>query len=153
MRKGVEEAKTIERVLHKYMRLEEMPFSYGDGIKLTQREIHAIDAIGDNPDINITKLAEMQGVTKGAMSQMVYRLLDKGYVRKVASPDDDRELRLLLTPEGKAAHKAHKDYHAKRSGDFMDALASMDDQDFAALKRILGSFEVMVDGALTEAAS
>lgn len=153
MRKGVEEAKAIERVLHKYMRLEEMPFSYGDGIKLTQREIHAIDAIGDNPDINITGLAEMQGVTKGAMSQMVYRLLDKGYVRKVAAPGDDRELRLLLTASGKEAHKAHKAYHAKRSGDFMDVLAGMDDQDFAALKRILGSFEAMVDDALAEAAS
>lgn len=153
MQKGVEEAKAIERVLHKYMRLEEMPFTYGDGIKLTQREIHAIDAIGDNPDINITKLAEMQGVTKGAMSQMVYRLLDKGYVWKVTAPGDDRELRLLLTSEGKAAHRAHKDYHAKRSGDFMDVLAGMDDRDFAALKRILGSFEAMVDGALAEAAS
>ncbi|MDU1389686.1 MAG: helix-turn-helix domain-containing protein, partial [Eggerthella sp.] len=77
MSKGVKEAKAIERVLHKYMQLEEMPFTYGDGIRLTQREIHAIDAIGENPDVNITQLAEMQGVTKAAMSQMIYRLLDK----------------------------------------------------------------------------
>ena len=80
MRKGVKEAKAIERVLHKYMRLEEMPFTYGDGIRLTQREIHVIDTIGTNPDINMTQLAEMHGITKGAVSQMIYRLLDKGYV-------------------------------------------------------------------------
>lgn len=150
MRKGIAEAKSIERVLHKYMQLEEMPFTYGDGIRLTQREIHAIDSIGSNPDINITQLAEMQGVTKGAMSQMAYRLLDKGYVRKVSAPKDDRELRLLLTPNGQEAYKAHKEYHAKRSGDFMDVLAGMDDQESAALRNVLASFESMVDDALDE---
>ena len=71
MRQGVKEAKAIERVLHKYMQLEEMPFNYGDGIKLTQREIHVIDTIGTNPDINMTQLAEMHGITKGAVSQMI----------------------------------------------------------------------------------
>ena len=153
MGKGVKEAKAIERVLHKYMQLEEMPFTYGDGIRLTQREIHAIDAIGENPDVNITQLAEMQGVTKAAMSQMIYRLLEKGYVEKVAAPESDRELRMLLTSSGQTAYKAHKEYHAKRSGDFMDILGSMDAAEFAALQHVLASFEAMIDGALEEAAN
>lgn len=153
MSKGVKEAKAIERVLHKYMQLEEMPFIYGDGIKLTQREIHTIDAIGENPDVNITQLAEMQGVTKVAMSQMIYRLVDKGYVEKVAAPESDRELRMLLTPSGQTAYKAHKEYHAKRSGGFMDLLGSMDAAEFAALQHVLASFEAMIDGALEEAAN
>ena len=153
MGKGVKEAKAIERVLHKYMRLEEMPFTYGDGIRLTQREIHAIDAIGENPDVNITQLAEMQGVTKAAMSQMIYRLFDKGYVEKVAAPESDRELRMVLTPSGRAAYEAHREYHAKRSGDFMDFLGSMKAAEFAVLQQVLASFEAMVDDALEEASN
>ena len=152
MRKGVKEAKAIERVLHKYMRLEEMPFTYGDGIRLTQREIHVIDTIGTNPDINMTQLAEMHGITKGAVSQMICRLLDKGYVEKVSAPEDDRELRMILTPSGRAAYDAHREYHAKRSGGFMDILNSMDASEFAALQHVLASFEAMVDDALEETA-
>ena len=152
MGKGVKEAKAIERVLHKYMRLEEMPFTYGDGIKLTQREIHVIDTIGTNPDINMTQLAEMHVITKGAVSQMIYRLLDKGYVEKVSAPEDDRELRMILTPSGRAAYEAHREYHAKRSGGFMDILNSMDASEFAALQHVLASFEAMVDDALDETA-
>ena len=152
MRKGVKEAKAIERVLHKYMQLEEIPFTYGDGIKLTQREIHVIDSIGTNPDINMTQLAEMHGITKGAVSQMIYRLLDKGYVEKVPAPEDDRELRMILTPSGRAAYEAHREYHAKRSGGFMDILNSMDASEFAALQHVLASFEAMVDDALEETA-
>ena len=152
MRKGVKEAKAIERVLHKYMRLEEMPFTYGDGIRLTQREIHVIDTIGTNPDINMTQLAEMHGITKGAVSQMICRLLDKGYVEKVSAPEDDRELRMILTPSGRAAYDAHREYHAKRSGGFMDILNSMDASEFAALRHVLASFEAMVDDALEETA-
>lgn len=153
MNKGVKEAKAIERVLHKYMQLEEMPFTYGDGIKLTQREIHAIDAIGENPDANITQLAEMQGITKAAMSQMIYRLRDKGYVKKATAPESDRELRILLTSNGNSAFKAHKEYHAKRSGDFVDLLGDMDAVEFAAFQRVLSLFEDMVDDALEEASN
>ena len=150
MRKGAEEARLLERVLHKYMQLEEMPFAYGDGIRLTQREVHAIAAIGSNPDINVTQLARVQGVTKGAMSQMVYRLVDKGYVRKVTAPDSDKELRLILTPAGEAAFEAHKDYHAKRSDDLMASFGKMSADERAALLRALASLEDAVDGLLPE---
>lgn len=150
MRKGVEEAKAIERVLHKYMQLEDKPFSFGNGIKLTQREIHSIDAIGDNPEANITQLAKMQGVTKGAMSQMVYRLVDKGYVRKVSAPDSDKELRLSLTLAGQDAWKAHKQYHERQSGDATDILASLSPEESQVLTRVLDAFEAMMDRALAE---
>ena len=101
----------------------------------------------------MTQLAEMHGITKGAVSQMIYRLLDKGYVEKVSAPEDDRELRMILTPSGRAAYEAHREYHAKRSGDFMDFLGSMKAAEFAALHQVLASFEAMVDDALEEASN
>lgn len=150
MRDVAAASRAIERVLHKYMQLEEMPFMFGDGVRLTQREIHTIDAIGRNPDINVTQLAQAQGVTKGAMSQMVYRLSDKGYVRKVTSPDSDKELRLILTKAGQQAFAAHKEYHAARTGDFMAMLRAMPEDEFSALGRAVASFEGMVDRELPE---
>ena len=84
---------------------------------------------------------------------MIYRLLDKGYVEKTPAPEDDREVRILLTQSGQVAYRAHKEYHAKRSGDFMDFLGSMNAAEFATLQQVLTSFEAMVDDALEEASN
>lgn len=153
MASSADRARSIERVLHKYMQLQDVSYLFGEGVRLTQREIHVIDAIGNNPDANLTQLAEIQGVTKGAMSQMVYRLVDKGYVRKTAAPDSDKEVRLSLTPSGQSAYREYKRFHEKRAGDAMDVLDSLTPEESRVLDRIVSAFENMMDEALAEARS
>ena len=60
-------------------------------------ETHTIIAIGDNEQINVTTLAELQRVSRSAASQMVTRLVQKGYVIKQTSPKTDNEVCLLYT--------------------------------------------------------
>lgn len=82
----------MERTMHKYLQVEKQPRQYGPGILLTQTtEIHTIAIIGDQPNINVTELARQRGVTKGAASQLVYKLVNKGYLRKEKSPTLDIE--------------------------------------------------------------
>jgi len=50
---------------------------FGTGVMLYRAEIHTIRAIGDNPGINVTKLAESMGITKVAISQTVNKLVRK----------------------------------------------------------------------------
>lgn len=153
MASSADRARSIECVLHKYMQLQDVSHLFGEGVRLTQREIHVIDAIGNNPDANLTQLAEIQGVTKGAMSQMVYRLVGKGYVRKTAAPDSDKEVRLSLTPSDQSAYREHKRFHEKRAGDAMDILDSLTPEESRVLDRIVNAFENMMDEALAEARS
>ncbi len=136
---------SMERIMHKYLQLEERPFEFGDGIRLTRREIHTIDAVGSNPDANLTQIARLQGVTKGAMSQMVYRLVDKGYLAKTPAPDSDAELRLVLTDKGREAYQAHRAYHRRQADGVEQVLRDMDDRVYEGFWAALRKLEELAD--------
>ena len=56
--------------------------------------------IGARPDITATKLARSLGVTKGAVSQTVARLVGKGLLLKTPAPAGRNALRLEFTTLG-----------------------------------------------------
>lgn len=84
---------------------------FGTGVILYRAEIHTIKAIGDNPGINVTKLAEHMGVTKGAVSQTVNKLVRKKMVRKTYAPDNAKEVLLELTDLGWTGFHNHEKFH------------------------------------------
>jgi DNA-binding MarR family transcriptional regulator len=86
---------------------------YGTGFVLYKIEIHTIQNIGNNPGINSTDLTGRMGVTKSAVSQMVKKLIKKGFLCKVTSSDDARESALELTDLGWKAFYAHERFHTQ----------------------------------------
>lgn len=130
-----------ERVFHKYSQFEKIPQKYCDGIMLTQAEIHAIVAICDQEGIGVTQLARIRGITKGAVSQMVYRLVDKGLVEKRVSPDSDAAVSLFLTDKGKQAQKEHQ----KRHEESMRAMSSIPDETLSMIIKFFEGFEKELD--------
>ncbi|MCR3757621.1 MarR family winged helix-turn-helix transcriptional regulator [Clostridium felsineum] len=136
----------IERIIHKYTQMEKRRRFYGTNISLTYAEIHTIDTIGSNDGINITQLALLKGITKGAVSQMIYKLIDKGLVIKEASPKSDVEVVLKLTESGKKAYNAHLEFHRKKNEVMCDRLLNdMTEESYIKLKRGMESFERMLD--------
>lgn len=101
----------MERTIHKYIQFEKKPQRYCSDLILTQPEIHTVAIIGDREGISITELANVRGITKGAASQMIYRLEDKGLVKKTVSPESDSKRNLYLTEKGKKARKEHRKMH------------------------------------------
>ncbi len=87
------------RMLHIYSVLDKKPKEYGTGDLLYVSEIHAIYSIGCNPEINITQLAEFLGVTKGAISQTVKRLVTKRYIARYYGRNK-KEVNLRLSDKG-----------------------------------------------------
>lgn len=81
------------------------------GHELGLAEIHTIVDIGGHEGQNITALALRQGVSKSAVSQMVSKLVKKGYVLKNTSPETDNEVVLELTAAGKEVHMEHEKQH------------------------------------------
>lgn len=141
-------SRLMERTMHKYVQAEKIPRSYGSGILMTQTEIHTIAIIGDRPGINVTELAKLRGVTKGAASQLVYKLVDKGYVRKETSPHSDTEVCLTLTDNGKTAYKGHNEYHEKSGSEFMKELSEMPKEYEEYGIKLLTAFEKYLDEKL-----
>jgi len=90
---------TFLRILHTYSAIEKKPKDFGTGDLLYVREIHAISIIGKNPEINLTRLADESGVTLGAVSQIVKRLIAKRYVARY-NTRNNKEINLRLSDKG-----------------------------------------------------
>jgi DNA-binding MarR family transcriptional regulator len=86
-------------------------FDFGTGVPLYRSEIHTIETIGKNPGINVTRLADKMGVTKGAVSQMLTRLKKKKLIDKRRMPGSDKEVMIDLSDLGRRAFKNHELFH------------------------------------------
>lgn len=141
----------FERIVHKYTMYEKKPRRYGIDTPLTQTEIHAIAAIDEHPGMNLNALAQGKGVTKGAASQLIARLVKKGLVQKAASPDSASEIALFLTDKGAIAARAHEQQHQDMGHAFdKNVLSEMSDADLKRITQLFSKFEEMMDKALTE---
>ena len=140
----------LERIIHKYIQYEKIPQLYCDDLMLTTAEIHTIAIIGDNEGINITQLSKERGITKGAVSQMIYKLVDKGLVEKRISPDSDAAVSLFLTEKGKQAYDDHRHEHETRNTKFTSLLDSMPSETQESMTEFLMAFEKELDSIQKE---
>ena len=97
------------RLVNKYNSLMKIPLDFGAGSHLYHSEMHMIDQIGDHPEMNITELAGLIGVTKGAISQTVKKLEKKGVVTRYKGAENEKEVFLKFTSIGKDIYKKHKE--------------------------------------------
>lgn len=145
MRDYSEMTSLMERVIHKYTQWEDKKRTYGTDLPLSKAEIHTIAAVGSHPNINITTLAEHLGITKGAASQMIYKLVDKGVVEKKVSPDSDTEVVLNLTEDGMINYKAHEEYHRQTNDKAIKLLEDMPDSFYQYMLEYFSAFEKVID--------
>ncbi len=101
----------IARLLGRWTAFLNLPREFGTGRRIYPAEMYAIEAIGRTPGINVTHLADSLGVSKGAVSQTVGKLVRKGLVRKVGGTRSAREVRLLLTQRGRVAFRNDEKFY------------------------------------------
>lgn len=126
--------------IHKLEMIEKGAHDFGSGDLLSRSEIHTIMAIGRQTGINITNLAEFQGISKSAISQMIRKLSEKNLVQKYRDPHNDKEVLLSLTNRGRIAYLGHEQFHAKFDEKMQEHLGSCTAEDF---KKFLGFIEAI----------
>ena len=96
------------------------PHDYGTGGAYTSTETHLLKCIADHPGITVTELAYNYAKTKGAISQVIKGLIQKGLIEQ--RPDDGRNNRILLysTPQGDALNAAHIAYDEEHAGETLN---------------------------------
>ncbi len=67
---------------------------------LTPSQADVIFALGNAGGANFKEISRMTLITKGTLTGVVDRLAQKGLVERVASTEDRRSIRLVLTREG-----------------------------------------------------
>ncbi|MFT8352321.1 MarR family transcriptional regulator [Clostridium saccharoperbutylacetonicum] len=74
-------------------------------------EVHYIECIGRNVEPNVTKLAESLYMTRGAISKMTKKLIEKGIIESYQKPDNKKEIYFKLTEQGQKIYKLHDKLH------------------------------------------
>lgn len=135
----------MERVIHKYTQIEQRPCDFGNGIRLSRPEIHTLMLLAGEPGLSVTALARKRGITKGAASQLLYKLARKGLIEKRVSPESDAQISLYLTPLGEETNRLHDEYHRRGAEPFTNYLRSLPDDTLAALVEVMRHFDEALD--------
>ena len=78
-------------------------------------EVHCIDYIGKNIDVNVTKLAEVFSMTRGAISKLAKKLIAKGLIESYQKPENKKEIYYKLTESGWKIFEVHEKLHTEFS--------------------------------------
>lgn len=105
---------------------------YGTGEHYTSVEVHILEKIYLHPGITVTQLAVLTSRSKGAVSQIVTKLCDKGLVVRKAQTGNGtgdsgesagKKRTLWLTEKGEELNQRHISYDEDNFKMFLDALA------------------------------
>jgi DNA-binding MarR family transcriptional regulator len=97
------------KILHLYSIIGRKPKDYGTGDLLYFTEVHTIEVVGRNNGVNMTRLAEIMGVTKGAISQTIRKLVHKNLIVKTNN-NNMKEINLKLSGKGRKVLKAQASF-------------------------------------------
>lgn len=115
---------------------ESVPRKYGTEDELYMVEAHTINLIGDKTQTTITQLTEYTNKTKGAISQMVDKLVKKGMVKKRRNPLDNREVVIELSEKGQIVYQYHKELDKVEYRSILNRLEQFSTEDLLMYTKI-----------------
>ena len=121
---------------------------FGTAHRLSLAEIHLIDYIGYHTECFANDIARDLGVTKGAVSQTMRRLVELGYI--VRTPDVQNKSRLLLslTAEGERAFLEHQKYHQEIERYFAQLIETYSQEEYEKMLQLLQRLEGIFEQSL-----
>jgi len=122
------------------------PRDYGTGQLLYQSEIHTVSVICNHEQVNASELAQIMGITNGAITQVVNKLIQKGLVEKYNLPGNKKEVHFRLTESGRIANEAHYRYHEKIHGHVIGYLSELDKEKIEAIGQFFDIFVASMKG-------
>ena len=131
----------FQSILGLAQKMEKAHKRFGTGELISHSEIHLIEIIGDTQDLSVTDISKHLGITKGAVSQSLKRLENKGFTTKQSDPENLSRSIVLLTAKGQTAYWSHKHWHETMDGGFLKYLDELDDETFETIVDFLGKVE------------
>ncbi len=142
--------RALLRVAKKYARIEQLPVPVEKGVEITTAEAHTIQAVGEDEGMRVLDVATFFGVTKSAASQMVARLVRKGFLEKRTSDHNNKEFQLFLTQSGWRAFQAHERFHGKDLAGLVNRLSAFSLSQIATISVLLEALGAVMDERLSE---
>lgn len=134
------------KLFNSYSVIEKRKTYYVEDVAVFPSEIHAINAIAENGSLNISELANVTGLSKGAISKMARKLEKMDLLRRYHYVDNKKDVYFHLTPEGNRLNEGHRDYHTKRSQKLHEQYESISQDHAEAIITFLQRYhQVMVE--------
>jgi DNA-binding MarR family transcriptional regulator len=138
----------FERIMALSLKLEQTPKKFGTDEYLSHREIHLIELIGNDETLSVTDIAELTGVTKGAISQNLKKLENKGLSLKITDPANLSRSIVQLSAKGKVAFETHHQWHKTMDGGFAEYFKQLSKSETAIIVDFMGKFENFLERAI-----
>ncbi|MFC0233483.1 MarR family winged helix-turn-helix transcriptional regulator [Vagococcus entomophilus] len=88
-------------------------------------EVHCIEYIGKHPETNVTQLATAFFMTKGAISKLTQKLINKKLIVRYQKKENKKEVYFCLTDKGHEIFDIHEKLHQEfrqRDKEILDEL-------------------------------
>ncbi len=93
---------TIRQLALCYQAFDRFSTKQLQGSGLSHRQFDIIATLGNTPGMSPKELGERTLITKGTLTGVINRLVDKNLVQRIPSPLDGRSQIIQLTPAGEA---------------------------------------------------
>ncbi|QZY56128.1 MarR family transcriptional regulator [Crassaminicella profunda] len=135
--------KNYERIIKSYFRsvrefneFESVPRDFGTGDLLYSSEIHTLQVIGNNANINLTELAAKLDISKSGASKFTKKLIEKNLITKSKHLSNKKEVVFNLTEKGLIAYLGHEKFDKEVFASIYKILSRFDEKE----KEFLESF-------------
>lgn len=133
------------RIINKYNQKTKTAKHYGTEDLLYPAEVHMIEIIGSHKSITTTKLAEVLGITKGAVSQVTRKLSEKNMIVKEPSAEKNNEVLISLTEKGQTVFEYHQNMHKEMLVKLDFILDDLPEESKNAMGRMIRVIEESLD--------
>ena len=118
------------------------------GINLA--EAHCIDKIGSMDYANVTKVAAEMGMTRGAISKISKKLLNKKLIDSYQKPENNKEIYFCLTEQGQKVYIEHKKCHTQARQEKVAILSMYSEEEQSIILRFLRDINQKYDEKINE---
>lgn len=111
-------------------------------------EMHMLVLLSSHPGYSVGKAASDLYITRSAASQIVKKLFGKALIIKERSTDEERNVHLFLTEEGKAAVQQFLGIESESFKEIAELMKTSSPEELAAVRTFLNTLEELFDRKL-----
>lgn len=111
-------------------------------------EIHAISWVTKHAPVSVSEVGKAFSTTKGASSQIVTKLVERGFLQKEPDPEKLSRILVTVTDKGRNAHEKHMEFHMEHDKEFIHYLASMTPEQAAMFEQLCEKMHLWMDSYL-----
>ncbi|MGX7418384.1 MarR family transcriptional regulator [Carnobacterium gallinarum] len=108
-------------------------------------EVHCIEYIGKHVDANVTKLAEAFYMTRGAMSKVTRKLINKDLIESYQKPENKKEIYFRLTEQGQKVFTLHEELHEEFRQRDQVVFEEITDEQYDTMLRFIENYKQHLD--------